>query len=329
MMLIAHLPTLLALAPATHLAPPTAVQERAAQRIELTAARVVPVQAADPFGFPPSSEDLSLAWPADGAPPSMLEVVVQYGQLTGQRMLLSDEARAILEHTRVPLDRPTVVPAKEVQSVVETLLAATQCALTIEHAEQPRLVQVHSLQTSVRNILRSQARAVAATDTAAMRAHPAMLFTTVVDLPNTDVRQLSNSMRTMITDANTMQMIPAGSSNSMVMTGFGPVLADLIEQVRLVDSASVVAKPEIGFELVRLQHAIATEIASLVDMALSAAESRRTGGATLQAQGQGPVMASKQTASIFPDGRLNALLITGDASEISDAKRVIKLLDVQ
>ena len=41
----------------------------------------------------------------------------------------------------------------------------------------------------------------------------------VLNLPNTDVRTLTNSMRAMLTDANTQSIIPVGNSNSLILTG--------------------------------------------------------------------------------------------------------------
>jgi hypothetical protein len=62
--------------------------------------------------------------------------------------------------------------------------------------------------------------------------------TTILDLPNTDVRNLSNSVRTMFTDANTQQIIPVGTSDSLIVTGFGSQVAAVVEMLRLVDEAA-------------------------------------------------------------------------------------------
>ena len=61
---------------------------------------------------------------------------------------------------------------------------------------------------------------------------------TVLNLPNTDVRTLSNSLRTMLTDANTQQIIPLGNSNSVLLSGFGSNVAALAKMLQFVDEAS-------------------------------------------------------------------------------------------
>ncbi|MEZ6018217.1 MAG: secretin N-terminal domain-containing protein [Planctomycetota bacterium] len=278
------------------------------------------------LAFPVPSEDLALAWPADGTPPSMMELVVAYGRLTGQRALLSEDARSYLLQTRVPIDRPTTVKAAEVQGFIEALLAASNFALSVERPTQPRLIRIHALSGFERSIVRNNARIVPATDLALLRRHPAMLFTTVVDLPHTDVRQLSNSLRTMIVDANTMQLLPAGSSNSMLITGFGPQVADLAEHLYAIDAASKDTPRAVVHELVRVKYAVAVELAPLVEGALSRAESQRNGGAPQQA---GVAPRPTAQASVIADPRLNALLISSSPEQLTEAKAVIALLDVQ
>lgn len=281
--------------------------------------------------FPAATGDLVLEWAADGTPPRLAEVADQYGQLTGQMMVVNSETRNLLQGARLPLDRPTTVPAAEVQSFFESILIASDFALTIVRQEEPRLVQIQSLQTASRNTIRATARIVAANDLAVLRRHPSMLFTTVVDLPNTDVRQLSNSLRTMITDANTMQLLPAGNATSLVITGFGPYVADMVDQVRLIDAHSVVPKvPKmtITHEVIRLQYAVAVDTAALVERALVSAREQRSGPtAAVPQQGGNPM--PRPAPSVVADVRLNALLVTCPADELADARRVIALLDVQ
>jgi len=69
-----------------------------------------------------------------------------------------------------------------------------------------------------------------------MRAN--RIVTTVLDLENTDVRTLSNSMRTMFTDQSTQQIIPIGNSNSLLITANGAELASLAKMLRLVDDSA-------------------------------------------------------------------------------------------
>jgi hypothetical protein len=145
------------------------------------------------------------------------------------------------------------------------------------------------------------------------------------------VRQISNSMRTMITDANTMQMLPAGNSTSMVLTGFGPYLAGMVEHLRLIDACSVLPKhsqPTITHEVIALQYAVAADTAALVERALTSAREQRSGiSAPVSQAGNAPM--PRPAPSVIADVRLNALLVTCPADELAEARRIIALLDVK
>jgi type II secretory pathway component GspD/PulD (secretin) len=281
--------------------------------------------------FPAATGDLVIDWPADGTPPAMAELAHRYGELTGQLMVTTQQTRDLLQNARLPLDRPATVPAAQVQSFFESVMFASDFVLTIVREEAPRLVQLDSLQTASRSNIRAGAQVVSGQDLALLRRHPAMLFTTVVDLPNVDVRQLSNSLRTMITDANTMQMLPAGNASSLVLTAFGPQLADWVEYLRLIDVSSAVPKQAITHDVIRLQHAVAADTAALVERALASAREQRSGmlAGAVAAQPAQMMPMPRPAPSVVADVRLNALLVTCPADELAEARRVIALLDVQ
>lgn len=278
--------------------------------------------------FPVATEDLVITWGADGVAPSMLELLGEYGRITGQQVLFDEENRAALGALRVPVDRPTQVPAAHVQNVLEALLVASGCVLTIERADAPRLVQVITMRSVARQLVRGRAQNYPSDRTDLFRAHPAMLFTTVIDVPNSDARVVVNSLRTLITDTTTMNLIPAGNASSIIATGHGPALADLVDQLRQVDQASArTTAPAVEFELVRLQFAVAAELAPIATQALSLARDQR---AALIAQQQNPgAPQPSRGASLVADPRTNSLLVSGTAAEVAEAKRVIALLDVK
>lgn len=273
--------------------------------------------------FPAAIEDLALAWPDGSEGLTLLDVVHAYGAVTGQRLAMPADTINALRSTKAPIDRPTSVPASEVQGFVEAMLRSEDVVLTIDRSTEPRLVGVHSLQTHRRNGIRGRALAIDSGDLDTMRKHPALLFTTVVHLPNTDVRQVSNSMRTLIVDANTEQMLPAGNSNSMVVVGFGPKLADRVEQLRSIDAASAEAQVSVSHDLIRLENATATDVAPTVEAALSTARQLRMHGASGQQQGPHP----PRLLSVLPDPRLNALLVTCRSEDMDEARAVIARID--
>ena len=144
---------------------------------------------------------------------------------------------------------------------------------------------------------------------------PATLITTVVTLPNTDVRQVSNSMRTMITDANTQQMLPAGNSSSMVLVGFGDTIRDLVDTLLTVDARSAAegAAANRLNEVIRLENSRATELAGLLQRAL--------GLSLEQPQASDP--------KILSDERSNSLIVSATAERLASIKALIAALDAK
>ncbi|MFT5475802.1 MAG: hypothetical protein ACI8Y8_001135 [Planctomycetota bacterium] len=190
--------------------------------------------------FPEASADLTLDVGDDGSYPNMMALANDYAQLTGQHLLIGTETRAILESSPTGIQARIVVPKVHVQAFFETLLIENQFMLQLLRESSPRLLTIQSLRTQERNTARARARLVPREHLELMRDHPAMLVTTTLALPYTDVRQLSNSMRTIITDANTQQMLPAGNSSSLVLTGFGTATADLVLMLERIDAESKV-----------------------------------------------------------------------------------------
>lgn len=275
--------------------------------------------------FPAATEDLALAWPDGSEGLTLLDVVHAYGAVTGQRLAMRADTINTLRSTRAPIDRPTSVPATEVQGFVEAMLRAEDVMITIDRAAEPRLIGVHSLQTAYRNGIRSRAQAVDSDDVELMRRHPAMLFQTVVDLPNVDVRQMSNSMRTLIVDANTQQMLPAGNEHSMVVIGYGPMVADMVEQLRAIDAASAEAKVSVAHALIRLENADAATAAPIVEAALTTSRELRA----RPVYGGHPQQRPPVLLSVIADARLNALLVTCRSEDMDEAREVVAQIDAK
>lgn len=188
--------------------------------------------------FPKVSGDLEIKAEGDDGGTTLLDLMAAYSKLTGQNITIGVETRQILGSSHTGLLRSTTIAANQVQSFVEHLLAANDCVLEPIKISEPRLVGVTSLRAKSRNVFRSNAIHIDVADIAIAAQHPAVLWTTSVELQNVDVRHLSNSMRMMLTDAGTQQMIPAGNSDSMILTALGSNLANLVKTLQLVDERS-------------------------------------------------------------------------------------------
>ena len=196
--------------------------------------------------FPAVKEGLSIKAGADGDT-KLAQLLNDFSRVTGNTLMITKEVKALLENSSTGLNRSLDVPPNEVYPVVESILVQNDFMLTLRNEREPRLIAVESLITNRRGgPLRSDAVFVPADEVAAWGQHPAFLVTTVLDLANTDVRTLSNSMRTLFTDQSTQQIIPVGNSNSLIITANGSSLASLVKVLRSVDESARLSAEEAG-----------------------------------------------------------------------------------
>ncbi len=216
-----------------------------------TACSAVPTQktntrtvttATDPFPAPYAGIQVTIA---DGVDIKLPKLLDEFSKVTGVALLMDAETRAEVAKSSTGLNRSIEVPAPEVYSVVETILLQNGFGLVPVHDRDPRIASLVSInQGGNRGNLRSSAFLVTASDVEFYSRHPAVLVTTVLDLPHTDVRTLSNSMRTMFTDASTQQIIPVGNSNTLILTGFGGQVANIVRMLQITEEASARAIAE-------------------------------------------------------------------------------------
>ena len=264
--------------------------------------------------FPAPSGPMTLESGSSDNPLTYKALMQQYGELTGQFFVVPEDTKDMLGRPLF-LDRTMTVPANEVQSVFEKLLRHGDFVLEPLTKSGPRIVRLTSLLTNQRNNIRSRAIFLGPDELHLAELHPALLVTTVVTLPNVDVRQVSNSMRTMITDANTQQMLPAGNSNSMILVGFGDQVAALSDALKLkndaADSAAKDAQPVL--EVIRLVNANAESIANLLSAAYAKPEGQ-----------QGPA-----APTFSSDERTNSILISTRVGQLQAIKNLVAKLDTK
>lgn len=260
--------------------------------------------------FPMATGPLEIVVGEDGNGPSFLELIQQYGKLTGQHVTFSALTRELLTNTSVQLDRSLTAPPAEAQRAFEVLMRQGNFSLEIESASAPRILRVRSLETGERNDLRSTASRLPMERIEVARNHPAMQFSVAVDMPNTDVRQLSNSLRAMITDANTSMILPAGNSHSILVSGFGDWVHEHALMLRSVDEAA--ARREAERE--RAVVVLSTAKAAVVAEALTEAFTDRTLPESLQVR----IRANEES---------NSILLHAPVRRIAAIRRVIEALD--
>ncbi len=163
---------------------------------------------------------------------------------------------------------------------------------------------------------------------------PAVLITTVLHLPNTDTRQLPATLRPLLPDQQTQSLVSVGSSNSIILQGFGSQIAALARLLYIVDRESIV-QPEEGpvFDTIPLEFASAEEVADILDQLLTArsAVARRRGPRNQQQTAEGvagPVATGEVEPEVLVHTPTNSLIVMAMRSEMPQIKEFVARLDV-
>ncbi|MEO0652094.1 MAG: hypothetical protein AAFZ65_15580 [Planctomycetota bacterium] len=157
---------------------------------------------------------------------------------TGTRFLVDQALRQNLENTSISLTSALEVQATARWSVAESLLVEAGYKLAVLRQSGPRIL---SLKTSAGGRGAGAAAKylfVPEERIDEFAEYSATLITTAVTLPHSDVRNLSNSLRALMTDTSTMNIVPAGNSNSLIVRGTGAVVVDTVRMLRAIDEAS-------------------------------------------------------------------------------------------
>jgi hypothetical protein len=126
--------------------------------------------------------------------------------------------------------------------------------------------------------IRQKSEYVLPEDLADYADQPATLVTTVLHLPNTEVRGLTTSLRTLFTDTVTQGMV-AASDHSVILQGFGSNIAALAELLYLIDDeAGRITSIDPVFDVIPLEFASAEDARRAYD--LVTAHAPRTAVAT-------------------------------------------------
>ena len=187
--------------------------------------------------FPIPKEGLKLSPATAESAMSLAELTNEFSRVTGETLVIDAQARQVLQQTVVGLNRAIDVPPSDVYFVVETMLVQNGFVLSRLNDREPRMLALYT--TSMQSpSLTPRAVLVPVESLGDWARHPAFLVTTSIDLPNTDVRTMANSMRTMFTNGNVQQMIPVGNSSTMMITSFAPDVAGILAVMREIDAAS-------------------------------------------------------------------------------------------
>jgi type II secretory pathway component GspD/PulD (secretin) len=174
---------------------------------------------------------------AAGAHLSLDELLARLSKLTGVTFSMDERVRGLLLHSSVALSQEKRVPVADVYPWVESILQQNGYSLAVLKSGESPLVGVYSPIGGSPS--QPPSLAVDADHMDECRMHPALLVTTTVHLPHTDVRTLGNSLRAITSDPSAGSgIIPVGNTNSVILTGTGRNVADLVAMLRTIDEQS-------------------------------------------------------------------------------------------
>lgn len=180
--------------------------------------------------FPQPNQGLVIG---DKESQNLAELLDQFAVVTGEHLMYSNETELMLTNASTQLTTALDVVPEDVYSVVQDVLIRNRFAIIDVRREEPRMLAVVSLDSPERATIRQQSIFVEEEQLDEYLGHSALLITTVVKLPHLDVRTMGASMRQLVVDPSTMQIIPIPESHSLVITGFGNAvhyLAHLLKQ---------------------------------------------------------------------------------------------------
>lgn len=251
---------------------------------------------------------------------------------TGRNFTYSDDTAGLLKSAKIRLYGPKQIPKEDFYNFFQIMMIINDFVCTKIGPDHLEVILIQSLNSSARTNLRQDALFVPPDELQSFSDQPATLIHTVLNLPNTDVRTLTNSMRAMLTDANTQSIIPVGNSNSLILTGFGSQVAALARMLLLVDEASAVEDPIVPvFEVIPLEFASADEIADTIEELLEAGRRAATGANRAREGAAGPTGQLQQGTTetrIMVDPRTNSLLVMAMPDDMPRIKELVARLDV-
>jgi len=166
---------------------------------------------------------------------SLAGLLDEFSRVTGEHILYSVDTGTMLEGSKTQLQRDLEVAPERVYEVVQDILIQSKFVLTDVRRSEPRMLSVSSLESPERATVKQGARPVDADQLDEFARSPAMMIQTALHLPNLDVRTMGASMRQLVVDPNTMQIIPLPKDNTLILTGFGRNVHGLAQILRQVN----------------------------------------------------------------------------------------------
>jgi len=252
-------------------------------------------------------------------------------QITNINFTYSTDTASMLQGTKVRMFGPKVIPKDDFYSFFQIIMIINKFVCTKIGPEDLSVVVVASLDSPQRATIKQDATYITPEELEEYADQPATLVQTVLHVPNMDVRTMGASMRQLVVDPNTMQLIPIPESSSVILTGFGSNVSALTKMLLLIDKVSAPEPPVLPkFEVIKLEYASADELAETLEELLEA--SRRAANTGNQSQNrQGPTGQLQQgtvETKIMVQPRTNSLLVMAMPDDMPGIMELVARLDI-
>lgn len=283
----------------------------------------------------PIIQDLGNAWKLtfdetqDGMTLEQFVKICQ--QRTDINFTYSTDTGSLLQGMKVRMFGSKVVQKDDFYSFFQIIMIINRFVCTRIGPEDLSVVVVASLDSPARASIKQDAIYIGPEEIEGYANQPATLVQTVLHLPNMDVRTMGASMRQLVVDPNTMQLIPIPESNSIILTGFGSNVASLTKMLMLINEVSAPEPPILPqFEVVKLVHASADELADTLEELLEASRrAANTGNRPAQAQGAtGQLQQGTVETKIMVQPRTNSLLVMAMPDDMPGIMELVARLDI-
>lgn len=295
----------------------------------------VPVQGQD-GGDVPIIQDLGNAWRLtfDETEEGMsLEAFVKIcQQRTDINFTYSQDTGQLLSTMKVRMFGSKVVQKEDFYSFFQIIMIINRFVCTRIGPEDLSVVVVASLDSPARASIKQDAIYIGPDEIESYANQPATLVQTVLHLPNMDVRTMGASMRQLVVDPNTMQLIPIPESNSIILTGFGSNVASLTKMLMLINEVSAPEPPVLPqFEVIKLEYASADELSDTLEELLEASRRAANSGNRQGQNAQGATGSLQQgtvETKIMVQPRTNSLLVMAMPDDMPGIMELVARLDI-
>lgn len=251
-------------------------------------------------------------------------------EATGLNFTYSEETQGELSRRKMRLLGTMRVPRDEFYSWFQIMLIIEQFACIEIGPPHMAVIQIQNLAggNARAQTPKTYARWVDPSEIDDYADQPATLITTVVTLKNTDARQVATTLRPLLADTATENLMNAGQSSSLIITGFGSKIASIVRLLEVIDDADgedLTVQPE--FDIVPMEFAAAGDIADLLDQLLEADRAARQASAQNPSGTPGGNRQAPE-AKVLVQDRTNSLLVMAMPDEMPRIKEMIARLDV-